>query len=74
MELDKTMEIAFSTFFYNISKIFPYYGRGPIVSSDAQFAERSSLKSTKNENHTSKCHERSITNWNYIKQPRQGPD
>ena len=29
MELDKTMEIIFPTFFYNISKIFPYYGRGP---------------------------------------------
>ena len=30
MELDKTMEIGLSyTFFNNISKIFPYYGRGP---------------------------------------------
>ena len=28
MELDKTMEIIFPIFFYNISKIFPYYERG----------------------------------------------
>ena len=30
MELDKTMEIEFSNLFYNISKIFPPYGGGPI--------------------------------------------
>ena len=36
MELVKTIEIGFSNvffFLYNISKIFPYYGRGPILSS-----------------------------------------
>ena len=34
MELDKTMEIRFSNFFYNITKIFPYYGKGPIFPID----------------------------------------
>ena len=30
MELDKTMKIDFPTSFYNISKIFPCYGKGPM--------------------------------------------
>ena len=30
MELDKTMELDFPTFFYNISGIFSYNGRGSI--------------------------------------------
>ena len=32
MELDKTLEIGFFNLFYNIYKIFPYYGRGLIFS------------------------------------------